>query len=118
MKIALTLSDASVVTATLVDGPAARDLASLLPITLTFRDFHGTEKIADLPKRLSTTGEPEGTSASAGDLTYYAPWGNLALFYRDHGYASGLVALGSLDGDPSVLAGLTDGQQAVVTALG
>lgn len=32
-----------------------------------------------------------------GDITYYAPWGNLAIFYRDFGYASRLVVLGKLD---------------------
>lgn len=32
-----------------------------------------------------------------GDITYYSPWGNLALFYRDFGHASGLVRLGRLD---------------------
>lgn len=32
-----------------------------------------------------------------GDLTYYAPWGNLALFYRDFGYANGLIKLGHID---------------------
>ena len=32
-----------------------------------------------------------------GDITYYAPWGNLAIFYKDFGYAKGLVKLGSFD---------------------
>ena len=32
-----------------------------------------------------------------GDITYYAPWGNLAIFYKDAGYARGLVKLGRLD---------------------
>ena len=31
-----------------------------------------------------------------GDVTYYAPWGNLALFHRDFEYSSGLVKLGAL----------------------
>ncbi len=117
MQVEFTLPDASF-TVTLVDRPAARDLAARLPLTLTLRDFHRTEKIADLPERLSTTGEPDGTDPYVGDLTYYAPWGNLALFHRDHDYASGLVRLGALDGDPSVLAGINNGQQATLTLLG
>jgi hypothetical protein len=32
-----------------------------------------------------------------GDITYYAPWGNLAIFYRDFGYSSGLVSLGRIE---------------------
>ena len=52
---------------------------------------------ADLPRRLSTTGAPAGAAAAAGDVSYYAPWGNLALFHRPFGFAAGLVKLGALD---------------------
>ena len=55
-----------------------------------------SEKISDLQRKLDTTDVPEGYDPSAGDLTLYAPWGNLAFFYRDHGYARGLVPLGSI----------------------
>ncbi|NUO63685.1 MAG: hypothetical protein HOQ11_02275 [Gemmatimonadaceae bacterium] len=84
-------------TATLDEGAAARDFASLLPLILTLEDYASTEKIAYLPRKLTTTGEPSGTAASAGDVMYYAPWGNLALFYRSAGEAKGLVKLGTLD---------------------
>ncbi len=87
-----------VVTATLTDSEAARDFVSLLPLTLTLQDYAGTEKISDLPKRLSTKGAPAGSDPSVGDIAYYAPWGNLAIFYRDFGYSSGLVILGEIDG--------------------
>ena len=40
-----------------------------------------------------------------GDLTYYAPWGNLAIFYRDFGYAKGLVKLGRIDSGLELLSG-------------
>jgi hypothetical protein len=40
--------------ATLDDNETARDFASLLPLTLTLEDYSATEKISDLPKRLST----------------------------------------------------------------
>jgi hypothetical protein len=39
---------------------------------------------------------PAGYDPSVGELTLYAPWGNLAFFYRDHGYARGLVPLGTI----------------------
>ncbi|MNU08615.1 hypothetical protein D3C72_2547400 [compost metagenome] len=32
-----------------------------------------------------------------GDLTYYAPWGNLAIFYKDFDYSSGLIHLGVIE---------------------
>lgn len=108
MQIQLTIGD-TVLSATLVDNCPARDLAARLPLDLALRDFHETEKIAYLPERLSTTGSADGFDPSPGDLTYYAPWGNLALFYRDFGYSSGLVQLGRIDGDPSLLADVPDG---------
>ncbi|WP_181792811.1 cyclophilin-like fold protein [Streptomyces sp. WELS2] len=95
MKIRLT-TDTGTYDATLNDSAAARDLAALLPLTLTLTDYAGTEKISDLPKKLSTAGSPSGTAARAGDLTFYAPWGNLAIFYKDFHHAEGLVKLGEI----------------------
>jgi hypothetical protein len=96
MKIIIKVED-QVITATLIDSKTTQDFISLLPLTLTLEDYAGTEKISDLPKRLSTEGAPSGSDPSVGDITYYAPWGNLAMFYRDFGYASGLVILGKID---------------------
>lgn len=96
MKIRITLED-TVITATLTDSQTTRDLASLLPLTLTLEDYAGTEKISYLPRKLSTEDAPPGSDPSVGDITYYAPWGNLAIFYRDFGYANGLVVLGKID---------------------
>jgi len=55
MKIRLKLED-KVLTATLNDSKAARDFVAQLPLTLTFTDYSKTEKISDLPKKLSTDG--------------------------------------------------------------
>lgn len=91
--------------ATLKDNSAAaKDFYNLLPLELTLTDYASIEKISDLPKSLSTIGEPAGTSAKAGDLTYYAPWGNLAYFIKDFKHASGLVKLGSFDEGQELLA--------------
>jgi hypothetical protein len=89
--------EGTVLTATLDETEAARDFASLLPLTLTLSDYAATEKVADLPRRLATTGAPPGAAAAAGDVSYYAPWGNLALFHRPFGYSAGLVKLGALN---------------------
>ena len=98
MKIRLTLDD-TVLTAAVIDSSTTQDFISLLPLTLTLEDYAGTEKISYLPTRLSTEGAPAGSDPSVGDITYYAPWGNLAIYYRDFGYSSGLVILGKIDGD-------------------
>jgi hypothetical protein len=95
MKIHIDVEGATI-TAILDDSPAARDFASLLPLTLTLEDYHSTEKIGDLPRRLSVEGAPAGIDPSPGDITYYAPWGNLAIFYNDFGYSKGLVKLGAI----------------------
>jgi hypothetical protein len=97
--------------ATLDDTPAGRDFASLLPLDLTLSDYHGTEKVADLPRTLDTAGAPKSYAASPGDITLYAPWGNLAIFYKSFPAADGLVRLGAFDGPIDAL--LRDGAYAV-----
>jgi hypothetical protein len=96
MKIRLTLDDA-VLTATLAENDTARDFAAMLPLSLRLDDYESTEKVSDLPRRLDTNGAPHGADPDVGDIAYYAPWGNLAVFYRDFGYSAGLVKLGSID---------------------
>lgn len=91
--------------ATLEDNPTSRDFVSQLPLTLRLDDYAGTEKIAYPPRKLTTYGAPDGLDPKVGDITYYAPWGNLALFYRDFGYASGLIRLGHFRSGVELLQG-------------
>lgn len=85
-----------VIHATLVDNVASRDFLAMLPIKVELSDYHSTEKIAYLPESLATDGLPKAMDPEIGDFTYFAPWGNLALFYRDFGYSRGLVKLGTI----------------------
>jgi hypothetical protein len=87
----------TVLIATMYNNAAANYFLSLLPTSLTLTDYAETEKVSDLPKRLSTKEAPVGYKPSIGELTYYAPWGNLAIFYKGFGYSSGLVGLGKID---------------------
>ena len=48
--------------ATLEDSPAARDFCAMLPLRLKISDFNGTEKISDLPGRLSERNAPESVT--------------------------------------------------------
>jgi hypothetical protein len=84
--------------ATLDDTAAGREFAALLPLELTLADYNATEKVADLPRRLDTSGAPDSYTPKAGDITYYAPWGNLAIFYKSFRTSRGLVRLGAFDG--------------------
>jgi len=79
------------------DNPTSRDFLTLLPLTLEFEDYAGVEKISYLPRKLSTEDAPSGSNPEIGDLTLYAPWGNLAIFYKDFGYANGLIKLGKIE---------------------
>jgi hypothetical protein len=96
VTIRLTIDDRRV-EATLNDSATARDLATLLPLILDMEDFHQSEQIAYPPRKLDTSGALDAATPKAGDLAYYAPWGNLALFYRDGQHSPGLVILGRLN---------------------
>ncbi len=103
MKIQIRFADQRL-TVQLEDTTAARDFASLLPLELELADYAATEKIASLPRRIDTSGSPAGIDPDVGDVTYYAPWGNLAIFHKDFGYSSGLVRLGRLESGIELLA--------------
>lgn len=78
-------------------SPAARELAGRLPLTATFRDFNAVEKISPLPGGLPMDGMPEGDDPSPGDIGYYAPTGDLVLYYGDVSYWPGIARLGTLE---------------------
>jgi hypothetical protein len=86
-------------TAQLADNPTARDLVDQLPLTLRFRDFNGVEKIAKLPRPLTMDGVPAGADPEINDIGYYAPSGDLVLYYGDVGYFTGIVRIGRVDAE-------------------
>ena len=93
----MTSDGAVIATATLDRNDSAMDFVALLPLTLTLKDYEATEKIADLPRALSVKGAPAACQPLAADISYFAPWGNLAIFYLDGHLSSGLVRLGRID---------------------
>lgn len=95
MKIRMTMAG-QIITASLEESDSARDFFAMLPLTLPLEDYAETEKIAYLPGKLTTQTAPEGIDPQVGDIAYYAPWGNLAIYYRDFGYSSGLIRLGRI----------------------
>ncbi|GGD96406.1 MULTISPECIES: cyclophilin-like fold protein [Caballeronia] len=95
MQIAVKFDDQTII-AELEDNATSRDLLAQLPLTLSFEDYHATEKIAYPPRKLATSEAPDGYDPSVGTIAYYAPWGNIALFYKDFGYSKSLVNLGRI----------------------
>ena len=92
------------VTATLNNREAARDLVSMLPLSIQMRDHLRREKTGPVPKPLS-----EGTQGSPtyekGDLGYWRPGGNFVIFYRHDGLtipSPGIVLLGKIEAGAEV----------------
>lgn len=95
-KIKLTF-EGNEIYALINNSKAGDDFLSLLPLSVKAEDFNSTEKIFYLNKKLNTKNEPDGITPKAGDITYYAPWGNIAIFYRDFRYSNNLIYLGRFE---------------------
>lgn len=95
MKIRI-LVDGEILEAKLYDNATAKDLISRLPLEVELEDYANNEKIFYPKPKLSTEGAPEGYDPSAGDITYYAPWGDIAIFYKDFSYSKGLISVGKI----------------------
>jgi hypothetical protein len=80
MKINLKISGKTL-TATLADNPTAQDFVSLLPLKVSMNDLFGREKYGDLPRGISETG-PRTHSYHVGDIAYWLPDHQLAVYYR------------------------------------
>lgn len=104
MKIRLTVGG-TVIVGTLTNSKAAQDFASMLPLTLTMNDLFGREKYAKLPRAISQEGKRTHTY-QVGDVAYWSPARDVAIFYRQDGEtipAPGLVFLGKFDSDVKAL---------------
>lgn len=97
MKIKLSFDDKEVIVQ-MENNTAAEQLLKLLPETFEFMDFAGEEKIADFPQPLSLGEAPRGMIASAGKMFIYVPWGNMGIFYKNHGTKidKSLIPLGTV----------------------
>ncbi len=83
------------VTFALNHSAAAKALVGQLPLNVEVKNYSDNEKIFYPPHKLPTDGTPLA-DAVEGTLAYYAPWGNVVIFYKDFGKASGLYELGSV----------------------
>jgi hypothetical protein len=61
------------ITGTLSGNATARSLIRQLPLKLSFTDYGGQEKLAELPAPLSLDGVPSGDDADPLTIGYYAP---------------------------------------------
>lgn len=91
-QISVTCGDMQVVYA-LNDSPAAQGLLSQLPLTVEVEDFSTNEKVFYPPQELDTSDTPLA-EGGAGTLAYYAPWGDVVLFYDSFSANGSLYELG------------------------
>jgi hypothetical protein len=77
-------------------SPAARDLYAQLPLSITVENYSNNEKIFYPPKKLNTADTSLADSGRAGTLAYYAPWGDVVMFYKGFRSARGLYELGQV----------------------
>lgn len=85
--------DGGTVVYELNDSAAADALLAQLPLTIEVEDYSTNEKIFYPPQALDTAGAPLA-EGGAGVLAYYAPWGDVVLFYDSFGANGSLYALG------------------------
>jgi len=106
-------------TGRLLDNATARDLAAQLPLTLTFRAHDNVENSAPLPRALSLDGAPAGHDPVAGDVGYWAPDGDLVLYYDDQApYWNGIVRIGEMHGAIDALRRLPKGARMSIEHAG
>lgn len=98
MKLKISIGE-NVLHAELYDNATVKDLIVQLPLTVQLEDYANNEKIFYPDPKLSKEGAPDGYKPSAGDITYYAPWGDVAIFYKDFSYSKGLISLGKIESD-------------------
>lgn len=98
MKISIKVKDKTV-TATLIDNKTTQDFISLLPLALTMNDLFRREKFAHLPRAISEEGQRSQTY-EVGDVIYWSPGPDVAIFYRHDGQQipdPSLIVIGKID---------------------
>jgi hypothetical protein len=89
------------------NSPASRDLYAQLPLSITVENYSHNEKIFYPPEKLNTTGTPQAGGGQPGTLAYYAPWGDVVMFYGSFSSAPGLYQLGHVISGSEYIQGMS-----------
>ena len=90
-----------------LNGSAAADaLLAQLPLTVEVEDYSTNEKIFYPPQALDTTDAPLA-EGGAGVLAYYAPWGDVVMFYDSFGANGSLYELGEVVSGEELISGMS-----------
>lgn len=81
------------------DSKPSESLVAQLPFTFDFEDYAHNEKNGTVPEKLTTDKNFEA-ECPKGSLGYFAPWGNLCLFFEVAPAYPGQYVLGTVEGNP------------------
>jgi len=76
------------------DTVAAKEFYDQLPLKLDLSNFRDAQWMFYPPEKLSVTAREAYHDGKKGELSYYAPWGDVVMFYGNFGSAPGLCELG------------------------
>ena len=99
VKIKITIGE-KVLTATMADNVTAREFVALLPFTMTLNDYAQREKYGHFAKPLTETASGRQKPYKVGDIGYWSPNNDFAIFYRHDGSVMpepGITMIGTVD---------------------
>lgn len=89
------------------DSMAVRSLYKQMPLTVHVENYGSNEKIFYCPEKLEIGDTPLTKGGEAGGLAYFAPWGNVVMYYGSFGPYSGLYELGKAVFDSAAIGKLS-----------
>ena len=78
----------------LYDTLAAKEFYDQLPLSLDLKNFRDAQWMFYPPEKLNATALEAYHDGKKGELSYYAPWGDVVMFHGSFGSAAGLYELG------------------------
>lgn len=106
MQIQVTDQNGNTVLIQLNDSSAAKSLYEQLPLTISVENYSSNEKIFYPPEKLDTADAPMA-EGGAGVLAYFAPWGDVVMYYGAFDKYPGLYELGNTTSGVEYIEGLT-----------
>src|SRR4051794_22774949 len=104
MNLKITMGKTTL-TAALIKSKTTADFINLLPLSLTMNDLFGREKYGELPRTISTEGK-RSFNYEVGDIGYWSPSHDLAIYYKDDGESipnPGIIIIGRIQSDINAL---------------
>ncbi len=80
----------------LYDTKAAEKLYEQLPLVLDTENFRNAQWMFYPPESLPVTADEAYHDGIKGELSYYEPWGDVVMFYKEFGSYNGLYELGQV----------------------